>query len=186
MFQSADLQGPPIRSQELKRRRNRLVLVLVLLVMFGARASAPQNFGRHDWRALQISVLKLLVQPEIYDGKNVMVKGIIDMEGNNDALCVSTEALENLSYRDCIGLDFDEEALGVSRDTLVEFHARFVLAEGRFSGFPDGPIPHPIDVGGEIVYEMEDPSDGFGGWLRVTRIQIKPLREAPEPRQPSH
>ncbi|MGI9101351.1 MAG: hypothetical protein ACR2IF_02800 [Terriglobales bacterium] len=101
-----------------------------------------------------VSLMQLIVTPEKYDKKVVVVKGYVSLEFEDYGLYFSRDDYEHLTGSNGVWLDFEP---GVLKDKtqIKELQGRYVLVEGVFDAKSFGHM------------------GSFAGTLRrITRIQV--------------
>ncbi len=115
------------------------VLFLTLLV-FGPIASGGSN------DVLHVSMVQLLSNPEKYDGKKILVSGVLHVEFENSSLFLSNEHSRHRDVRSAIWVSYIKNGklkLNPETDEGLKYYNRsWVLLKGRFTHDKSGQHGH--------------------------------------------
>ncbi|MFC2042688.1 hypothetical protein ACFLUA_00860 [Chloroflexota bacterium] len=80
-----------------------------------------------------VSLMQLIVNPELYHGKLVRVIGVSRIEFEGDSIWFTKEHYEHRIYKNSLWIVPDYIALQATPQELEEFNGKYVLMEGIFN-----------------------------------------------------
>jgi hypothetical protein len=115
-------------------------LAAISPLLLTARCEAQDYGSKGKGPANPTSLIALIAQPTQFDGKEVATIGVFYVSTGIGLLCVSTEDVKYGVATNCIQLDLDLPALGVSEAKLAELNGRYVVIQGVFRAEPRGAV----------------------------------------------
>jgi hypothetical protein len=118
-----------------KFRAFRIVgLASLLLALPGAALAEDRHgFGSRDHAAVDVSMIALIAHPDAYEGKVVVVNGVLSFDDEGDVVCFNLESARHGMSKNCLAIEWDLDALRTKREVLRERHLKPVVISGRFS-----------------------------------------------------
>ena len=110
------------------KRKTMIVFVVSALV-----AGLCFACGTVNHTVESVSLMQLIVNPEMYHGKLVRVIGVSRIEFEGDGIWFTKEHYKHNVYMNALWIESDYNALGVTRQQLEQFNGQYVLAEGVFN-----------------------------------------------------
>jgi hypothetical protein len=111
------------------KRRNVLVLALVMISMVSALAAAVLTQAAQAPAITSVSIIQLISNPTAYDGKRVSITGFVRFEFEGNGVYLHEEDYRNGLYKNGIWLSMDERK---------ELNNRHALIEGVFNASRNG------------------------------------------------
>ena len=102
-----------------------IVLVVTLTPLCFAYGSAKS-------KAIDVSLMDLICNPENYHGKLVRVIGVARIEFEGNGIWFTEEHYKYGIYKNSLWIELNYETLGASRKDLMEYNGKYVLMEGVF------------------------------------------------------
>ena len=81
-----------------------------------------------SWTLYDMSIIKLLSNPEAYDGKIVGIRGYLNLEFEGDAVYLSKEDYENSIFTNGFWVNFSEN---IEKSELESYSGKYVWLTGR-------------------------------------------------------
>ena len=107
-------------------------IVFIIIVLAGKCLCLDDDYGKADQHAINVSLIALIANPEIYQGQLVRVTGVANLEFEGDAIYLSKECHKYGITKNALWIEPDYEVLGVTWDELKELNGQYVLIEGIF------------------------------------------------------
>jgi hypothetical protein len=109
----------------------------VLVALAGVvRQSAPAGQPPDADRMIDVSLIRLIANPEAFDGKLVRVHGFVRVEHEGTSVYLHREDFERSLTKNGLWLQASDVAAPGSREAAVQ--NRYALIEGRFSAKETG------------------------------------------------
>ncbi|MDH3639984.1 MAG: hypothetical protein OES09_16195, partial [Gammaproteobacteria bacterium] len=83
--------------------------------------------------SMDVSLIRLIANPDNYQGRKVRVIGVAILEFEDNNLWVSKEALKYRVLKNAIWIEPNFEKLGASSEALSKYNGKYVLIEGTFN-----------------------------------------------------
>jgi hypothetical protein len=117
-------------------RKALLIVSVSLLSCFGLAMAQPHS--AHD-RAYPVSLIRLIANPKVFDGRRLRLSGYLDYNGIDRAVGLYVTELDgqNFIISNSVDLRFDESSV----DKLT---GKYVILEGTFHA-PIGPLADYIN-----------------------------------------
>lgn len=113
-----------------------LASVFALFLLGGCSApstpSTSRDYGDHDFACESVSIIQLIGDPSSHHGKKVLVKGVIQLEFEGNALYLSKDDRAFGISKNAVWISLDEAKIGISTEGLARLNGRYVLVEGTF------------------------------------------------------
>ncbi len=117
-----------------------ILKVLVLLMLFISLTAILANsgviamkYGDTNTNALNVSIISLIAEPEKYDGKNIRVRGFLNVEYEAMGIYLNEEDYKNCVTKNAVWLNFDYDKLGIDFKQIQRLNKKYVDIEGVFN-----------------------------------------------------
>ncbi len=110
-----------------------LLLLISLITIFVCKGVTAKNYGDTNADAVNVSIIRLIAAPEEYDGKNVRVRGYINIEYEAMGIYMNKEDYENHITKNAVWLEFDYDKLGTDFKQIQRLNKKYVDIEGIFN-----------------------------------------------------
>lgn len=106
---------------------------LLLAISDAAFAGDRHGFGSRDHSAVDVSMISLIANPQDYEGKIVVVNGVLDFDDEGDVVCFNLESARHGMSKNCLAIEWDLDALQTKHEVLKERHLKPAVVSGRFA-----------------------------------------------------
>jgi len=128
----------------------RAIILIVILFLTTSCTSVHMVDGSASDSISHVSMMKLIVSPEIYNGKNIKISGFLSFKLEDVNLYFSEEAFNYHDIKNRVNINLFEdiyddignpskEKIDTIKDKYRKFHKKFVLIEGIFKYVPQDP-----------------------------------------------
>ncbi len=122
-----------------------LAPIVLASVLAAAQMSGYNPSKSADQSAEEVSLVRLIANPQAYDGRKIRVIGFLNLEFEGDAIYLHREDFEYGITENAFWVDVPQDMTVKQR---TELNLRFVICEGRFVASRHG---HMGMFGGEIT-----------------------------------
>lgn len=126
-----------------KKMKRKIMLVFVgfaLVAVLGFTCGTANNNamslslkGTANQNIEDVSMMKLIVNPEKYHGELVRIIGVSRIEFEGDGVWFTKEHFNHSILKNSLWIEPDYNALGATRQQLEQFNGKYVLMEGVFN-----------------------------------------------------
>ena len=109
-----------------------LLIFFTVLLLGCDVVDAPKAAVEKGNTIQDVSMVALLANPDAFNGKNIHVVGALNLEFENRMLCLHSEDIVKGIEKNCIWVQFDNNALQKSEEDLLLFKNYYVVVEGIF------------------------------------------------------
>jgi len=114
------------------------LVVLFLAVCVMAAGCGGRSYGKPSQDAEGVSLVALIANPDVYDGKHIRVVGIVHVGFECDALYFSSEDYKMGITKNAVYLELTQMPIDVPYDELKKLNGRYVVIEGVFDSKEKG------------------------------------------------
>lgn len=108
----------------------KIMLARLIIVFFALTVVGEVYAGEHR----DISAIRLIATPELFDGQEVRVIGFLHLELEGDAVYVHRQDFENSIDQNSVAIELSES----QERTWSKLNNHYVIIEGRFSSTAKG------------------------------------------------
>ena len=90
------------------------------------------SFGIHKSDAENVSIIDLIANPDKYHGRNVMIKGVVRLQFESNAIYLTKDCYNNRLSKNALWISLDEKTLKTDLRKLRKYNGKYVLVEGVF------------------------------------------------------
>ncbi len=110
-----------------------LMLAISIIAIFANRGVIAMKYGDTNNDALNVSIISLIAEPEKYDGKNIRVRGFLNVEYEAMGIYLNEEDYKNCVTKNAVWLNFDYDKLGTDFKQIQRLNKKYVDIEGVFN-----------------------------------------------------
>lgn len=109
-----------------------VAVALALSIAGGGIRRSEYRERRARAREMNVSLVRLLANPEKYDGKEVQVTGVARLEFEGHALYLTKEHYENWITKNALWIDLGYGDLRAKAKELAAYNGQYVIIRGVF------------------------------------------------------
>lgn len=112
---------------------NKIKLWLLVCLFFSVDIQACiLGAGSYNDKAKEVSMVELLANSSIYDGKFVTISGVLDVEPRNLFLFINKDSYNHFVFKDSVRLKASGEFIMLSKSELEMLKGNYISITGFF------------------------------------------------------
>ena len=110
----------------------KLSIFLLVLVIACSKPQVPAQTTAVKDSVEDLSIIALIANPNLYNGKRVRIIGAINLNFENQMICLHAEDIDKVINKNCLWVSIDSKNAARSDDDLARLGHNYVIVEGIF------------------------------------------------------